>query len=490
MKTFLVATIFIMTLFIDGMNISAQTTYQFNLEYPVRKWSADAEEDNEGNFLVVVSERSGVEYSYSRALRAFLLKIDSQGDTLTKYYQFGDTLFNFTGITKISNGGYLVTGFSQLEENDVSSLLLMKIDDSLNPVWVRHHLISGYYSVGIRLVFKMNNGFILTGCVFSYPSLNIFPYFARIDNRGNIMHSYVYPDSTPPDEFEYLLTKDSSQIWLFAHSGLSPIHNSPSRAVFDTSFNHIFSEPLPSSDMGDFSALWYSDTTFLLSFNGQRPEMPYQDDELGIALIDGSLNILQQNLIGFQDTIDDPAERFAIDFKHTDSIYFLGDKNKYFGYPGTGVKSWIMTGQLDASFQLRYLNFISDNSYYETQYIKATRDGGSFICAGKWVPETQVYDLIFLKLNNEGLLLGNHPQEIKMKKAVLWPNPVSDQLFVQTALRNAKLIIYHIDGSIVLKYPLSKLVETIDVQYLSTGMYIYKIITPEGYHENGKFFKN
>jgi hypothetical protein len=148
-----------------------------------------------------------------------------------------------------------------------------------------------------------------------------------------------------------------------------------------------------------------------------------------------------------------------------------------------------MTGQLDSQFQARYMNFFGGDTYYETHYIKATRDGGSFICAGKWVPETQVYDLIFLKLNNEGLLLGDHSPSFDMKKAILYPNPVSYQLFIQTALRNASLIIYQIDGRQVLENRLDQIVETIDVQDLLTGLYIYKIITPDGYHENGKFFK-
>ena len=489
MKTVAKIACCIFFLFTDGMHLNAQTTYQFSLEYPVTKWTADAIEADDGSFIVIVSERSGVEYAPNDITLAYLLRISPEGDTLTKQYQFGDTLFNFTGITKTSSGGYLVTGFSELQENDELFLLLMEVDSLLNPIWVKHHLMNGYFTVGIRSIFRLNTGYILAGFLCSFPCAAYFPFFVRIENRGDIMHSNIYPDGSIFG-YEYLMNKDTSQIWLFTGPGLAPINDNPSRAVFDTSFNHLYSELLYPSLICDFTAKWYSDTTFLLSFLGQRPGAPYQDDELFVTLMDTSLTILQQEHFGFQDTLDNPAYSYALDFKHRDSIYILGVKNKHIGYPGTYYKSWIMTGQLDEQFQARYLNFFGGDTYYETHYVKATRDGGSFICAGKWVPETQVYDLIFIKLNNEGILSGDYSPSVDFKQAFLYPNPVSDQLFVQTALKNATLFIYQIDGIMVLKYPLSQGVETIDLRNLLTGLYIYTIITPEGYHENGKFFKN
>lgn len=479
--------IFIIILLLSSLSTTAQNTFKFMLEYPVVKWSANAVEDDEGDFIAVISEMTGVEYAPNDATCAYLLKISPNGDTLTRHYQFGDTLFNFTNITQTGNGGYLITGYSEVPNTNELYLLLMEVDTAFNPVWVKHHYLSGYFTVGIRRCFPMEYGYILAGFVCYFPCAGLYPYFVRVDNTGNILNSYTYPDMAN-SEFEYMLTQDSSRIWLFASGGIDPI-NGPSRVVFDTAFNYLYSEPLPTNSVIRITALRHSDSTILISFTGQRPGVTYQDDELFIVLYDTLLNTLHSNYFGVPDTLDNPAVRLAIDYRHPDSVFFAGYKNKQIGYPSQGIVSWIMTGQLDDQLQPRYLHFIGGDAYYETNYIKATKDGGNLICAGKWDPQTEVYNLLFLKLNNEGLLVGNKPPGIVLKRAMLWPNPVADRLYVQTALRNAKLIIYHIDGNPVSLHSLTSFVEEIDVTHLVPGLYLYTIFTQNGYSENGKFVK-
>jgi len=286
------------------------------------------------------------------------------------------------------------------------------------------------------------------------------------------------------------MSRDSTRIWLFSCGGLYPI-NGPSRTVFDTSFNYLYSESLNTSETGAglFTVLWHSDSSFLLSFRGHRPGAPYQDDELFIKSYDTLLNTLHSNFFGAPDTNDYPAWVRSIDFINPDSIFFAGWKNNEIGYPSPNYITWIMTGQVDAELQPRYFHFIGGDADYEINYILAAKDGGSLICANRFDYETGVYDLLFLKLNNEGLLVGNKPPGIVLKRAMLWPNPVADRLYVQTALRNAKLIIYHIDGNPVSLHSLTSFVEEIDVTHLVPGLYIYSIFTQNGYSENGKFVK-
>ena len=364
----------------------------------------------------------------------------------------------------------------------------MEVDGSLDPVWVKHHYLSGYLTVSIERIFPMHNGYILAGAICYFPCAGLFPYFVRIDNNGNILYSFIYPDSGPPSAFEYLMTKDSTNIWLFASGGLYPI-NGPSRAVFDTAFNHLYSESLPDGSMWMFTAKWYTDSTFLLGYNGRRPGAPYQDDELFIGLYDTLLNNYHLNYFGAPDTIDYPARMKSVDYRHPDSIFFAGFKNLDYGYPSPNAVSWIMSGQLDSQLQPRYLHFIGGDAYYETHYILAAKDGGCFICAGVWDPDRQVYDLLFLKLNNEGLLVGNRPPGVIIKKALLYPNPAGEYIYLETALHNAELVIYRVDGIQVLRHTVSGTREMINVVHLAPGPYIYTITTPGGYSENGKFIK-
>jgi len=466
----------------------AQNTFEFLLDYPVRKWSADCIEDEYGNYIAIISEGSGFEYSPSNPSIAYLLTFGPNGDTTIRNFHFFDSTFNFNNIFPSKYGGYLVTGFSSIESWEEFQLFLLEINEQLDTVWTQRYDFSDFCGVGFTSIFQLQNGYILAGSMCYYPCASIYPYFMRIDNKGNVLHSAMYPDNTPADEFEYLLNPDSSQIWCFSGGGLDPI-NGPSVAVFDTSFNHIFSVPLPESSMGHFTVNWHTDTSFLLGYIGQRPGATYEDDEMYVGLYDTLLNTYHLNYFGAQDTNDYTARRRNIDFRHPDSIYFAGWKNQDFGYPTPNAVSWIMTGQLDSELQPRYLHFIGGDAYYETHYIMATKDGGSFICAGVWDPDEVVYHLLFLKLNNEGLLVGNKPPGIIIKKALLYPNPACDYLYLQTGLRDAQLLIYRVDGIEVLRHAITGTKDLIDVMQLTPGPYIYTITTPDGYKENGKFIK-
>jgi hypothetical protein len=72
----------------------SQNTFEFWLEYPVRKSSNQAIETGDDSFLVLVSERSGTNYAPNEPTKAYLLKFSLNGDTATRHYHFHDTAFN------------------------------------------------------------------------------------------------------------------------------------------------------------------------------------------------------------------------------------------------------------------------------------------------------------------------------------------------------------------------------------------------------------
>lgn len=471
-----------------SLNSFTQNTFEFLLEYPVVKNSAGMVEDESGSLISIISEASGTSYAGGENTLAYILKISKDGDTLTKHYPMGDTLFYFSNIIAKENGGYLITGIARHPEAENYSLLVMEVDADLNLVWRKVHDLNGYMLAVIHRVFCLNDGYILAGFVCYFPCVGKFPYMVRIDKEGNIMYSQVYFDSTSSPRFDYMITKDTSRIWLFTSGGLEPI-NGGSRMVFDMYFNHLYSESVPNVHMSMFTALWHSDSAFLLSYRGQRAGAPIEDNEVCIGLYDTLFNTTHLVSFGAPDTNDYPGSFRSSDFKHYDTIFFTGFKNVDLGYPSPYAVSWIMVGQLNQNLEPRYLHFIGGDAYYKTYYIVATNDGGCVVCAGKWSPEIEVYDLLFLKLNSQGLLTGTNAKDVILKKSLLWLNAATNYLHIQTALYNANLTIYNIDGTPVMKHTVMEINEQISVGHLRAGAYIYTISTPDGYSENGKFIK-
>lgn len=467
--------------------IHSQNTYELIHIDTVDTWSNDALEDENGNIITTISRKSGPTFSQSEIHSGLIFKIDQEGDTSIKRFSFGDTLFSFTHISRLNTKGYLISGKAKAPGSDSYLFMIMRIDDELNKVWRKFYDFPDYYSLSISKTFEVPSGIILAGSMRFFPAAGDTPFLLRINKEGDILAQYHYNDSAPP--FDFLLSPDSTEIWCFCSYGLDPI-NGPSLTAFDTSFYYLYSKVIPGYSMFSFDPKWYSDTTFLLSYKGQRPGASGQDDEHYINLYDTSLNLLYSNYFGAPDTSDYPAWRQTVDFRHPDSIFFAGWKNHDLGYPSPNVVSWIMTGQLDSTLQPRYLHFIGGDAYYEANYIIATSDGGSLICAGRWDPDKEVFDLLFMKLNREGFIVGTQPPGIEIRQALVYPNPATDWLTVETALRNAILEVYNTKGNLVLTHQIQGLKERINISQLQAGAYIFNISTKDGYLETGKFIKH
>jgi len=467
----------------------AQHTFEFSLITDGVKFSSNAIAETDGSIISIISEEDSIAYHPSKPTGAYILKFMPNGDTMTRHYNFGDTLINFTNIFKYKNAGYLLSGFAIESSLDTTISFIMQVDNDLDPIWAKWYSFEYRSSIAFYRLFDFGDEqSVLVGGLAGVPYVGIQPFFLRIDDLGNLIDSAIYYGDNLGGA-DILLSPDSSYFWYISGAGLDPMGWS-GRNVFDMDFNYIGGEIISAGgNLHTPTAMWHQDNKFLVGFTTQRPGAPYQDDELKIIQLDTNLNITAQNYFGAPDTLDYPCVFGpTIDFRHPDSVYFAGVKHTNIWPPPTTV-SWIMIGQTDSLLQPRFLHFIGGDAYYQPNYIVATPDGGCFVSFGKWSPEKYVYDLVFLKLNNEGLIVGDHPPGIAVKRALVYPNPATDMLKVETALRNASLNIYDINGMLKNSCDLNGKSTTIDLKRFAPGTYIYTITNNDGQVENGKFIK-
>ena len=85
-------------------------------------------------------------------------------------------------------------------------------------------------------------------------------------------------------------------------------------------------------------------------------------------------------------------------------------------------------------------------------------------------------NLYYIKTSYPTLGLG---QNIETKKLMLYPNPVSDQLYISSEDQKVENVtIYNLSGNVVRN--ISDKVESVDVSNLATGNYLVKITTDQG----------
>jgi len=467
--------IFIILLSVFWQGGLAQNTFEFELNYDMRKRSYMAIEDESGNIIALIGERTGVDYAPNSAIRSYLLKFSPEGDTSTITYNFGDTLYNFNKIQKDYHNGYLLIGQALVADSDKMYLMIVKVDESFNKVWVKYHDIGDYFSIYAKKLFQFNNKNLLVVSTCDFPCSSSYFNFIWIDVTGNIL-SLTQFDQRSVTNSDFLLSPDSSQLWVISMGMNSNFWGSwPIRMKFDTTFQFLEAEYLHFGGHGNINAKWLNDSSILYSFEQTRPNGGSNDSEMWLSITDTLLNIEYDNYFGEQDMKDIPGYGKNIDFLNSDSIFFMGFKHQKIGIPNPGRVNWIMTGQTDNQLQPRYLRFYGGDRYYEGFYVLATRDGGSFVCGAWYNHDTHVYNPVFLKLNEQGLITGSSEISIPDRKTIFWPVPFTSQLNYQTAEAQFELQLYDNMGRLVLEKSADQSEGSIAVDHLNQGLYFYKL---------------
>jgi len=453
----------------------AQNTFEFELNYPIRKDSRIAIEDQLGNIYALISESTGVNFAPSTPTKSYLLKFNAYGDTSTIHFNLGDTLFRLSQIVKDKHNGYYLLGYAQPVEEEEVFLVIIGTDSDFNQLWTKYHLLGNYYRAAVDKVFEFDNKYMLLFTTCDFPCTSDYLNFAWMDTTGMISDVTTFEYRTQPMP-DYLLSPDSSQLWVFSMAMVGFYGSYPVRIQFDTTFQYIDAAYLPDGSHANTNVRWISDTTFLYSYNELRSNSTSNDDEMYLMISDTSLNAVHYEYYGEQNSKD--VCGFGsnnIDFISPDSIFFIGYRNQKVGIPEPGRVSWLMTGQTDRQLQTRYFKYYGGDRYYDAFYVLATRDGGSFICGSWYNHDTHISNPIFLKLNEEGLITASSETFMKERNIAFWPVPFTSQLNYQSVLPFTRLQLYDNIGRLVYETIGQEPNGSIAVDHLDAGIYHYKV---------------
>jgi hypothetical protein len=136
--------------------------------------------------------------------------------------------------------------------------------------------------------------------------------------------------------------------------------------------------------------------------------------------------------------------------------------------------------------------YLGGDAFYRTDGMCATYDGGVILTGRRYDENinSYEYDGFLYKLDGNGYIGISEKSNLKVKSAIVYPNPVSDELFLRTAIKGAVFYVYNLAGKQVLNINVQGLITTVNLNYLKPGEYLWSLRTPDKLIESGKFIKN
>lgn len=166
---------------------SAQITFQKTYGGSGSDAGYYVQQTNDGGYIITGYTQSfGVGYT-----SVYLIKTNIYGDTLwTKTY--GGTNMNFGYcVEQTSDGGYIVTGYTNSFGAGIYDVYLIKIDSIGNLLWTKTYGGTNI-DYGYSVQQTIDGGYIISGCTGSYGVGNYDFYLIKTDANGNLLWTKTF----------------------------------------------------------------------------------------------------------------------------------------------------------------------------------------------------------------------------------------------------------------------------------------------------------
>jgi hypothetical protein len=141
----------------------------------------------------------------------------------------------------------------------------------------------------------------------------------------------------------------------------------------------------------------------------------------------------------------------------------------------------VVIEQLDNDFNTLkevYYGTGDDQIWYCAESITTTRDGGVLMTSHtKKLTDQNQQGSAVVKFPAEAFVGIDEAHENGLKVAIAYPNPGKDVLNIRTALQNACVEVFDMDGRLVHTQALTENVTAIDATDWAEGVYVWKVYT-------------
>lgn len=426
---------------------------------------------------------------------ASVVKINANcNDTLLRSFALPDTSTVLYAGFCTTQHTYLFIGLLSRDTlplfSDYACIYVLETDTFLHVIAAGRYALPGeyYYVSGMKGFLPSGGNFAIAGTALgnSASAFRDDVFLMEFNTYGDTLRSKFIRDPLPDELIYYMPNPDGLSFSLITKG-----FNSGSgfqRLTFDpdwnmTSIQALFPGEMLSSVM---SALWISDTSFLISSTLNSPENYYDIiiREVGISGL-----FYREHVFGGQQNIDFPAYKQALIPSGDGGCFLAGTLNAgMFYYFDT-----IMVARLDSTLNIQWIRYFHDVENYTVEAIIPSSSGGCLIASSffnQYNPG-QLRDLFFFQLNADGYAGGIPDDEpLTGYSYQLFPNPGSSYLqFTTTDPDECVIEVKDLSGRTVLSPGSFAHNAVVDVAALPSGMYLVVIQTSESFPKALKWVK-
>jgi len=427
---------------------------------------------------------------------AKIMKIDAQGKLMhEKILRYNGQSSKLVSIIQLSENRFILSGTTYTSGNIEMSgnFWICTIDSSLNVVDEKMYDL-GYKSPSLKMILDAQHNFLIYGTV---RDKNAPPYMA-----DEIMFIFKLTSAVDSVSFhtyyglifvgEDLIEKSDHKGYYFLAYSYYTINGSNAHILdLNASLNikRTIDDSLMIADLGSMKLV---DSTHFMISAYELPANNSSTSKVDIRLYDTAFNLHSIREYGKPDTNNAPGLIKSIDFTNTSSI-FIGGTSNFSSAGFSQTDNWYMLNNIDTVINLNWQKFYGGDGYYTLYGILATRDGGCLMYGTLWDyhnnPDQTRY-LRLIKVSKDGLLSDeNGKPGNKTREVILYPNPGTDRIIVESALKNLMVSFFDVTGICVVKKSIQSMVESMDVSELSTGIYFYRFTCGDKVVEHGKWIK-
>jgi len=454
-------------------------------------------ENHNNNYVFVGERRDKFDYSYQHA---YITEIDPLGNIIREsIINKLDTFVFLTTLIQKDNDNYLAFGMIKAIEDTIKYFYICELD--LNFDISKERIYSIPPGKTIFSLYSLENklkNVILYGSFYtSYPFTLSYFLFETAQN-GDSIKMVVQPDSKSNFSPIYsMIEKPGSGYFAMSHAFQNVNNYIRQIMSFDKDLNLISNRFLTEYVYNSGSLKWYSPDTYILSGKTHVLKGKSQDDQIVCMIID----TLHENLkyykeLGKPDTTDIPGLHSSMDFTERNTIFIAGIDNFDYGdSPYLPVNdNFIFLTVTDSMLNIKKEYFYGGDAGYILWDMKATSDNGCILTATRYDENTQIdeRDIVILKVDSLGNLSTEMDEPpIKVHMLILYPNPGSDRLTVQTAIQclGGTFTIFDSNGKEVLNIVIREQLTNLLTESLPSGQYVYRYILKDKVIETGKWIK-
>ena len=184
------------------------------------------------------------------------------------------------------------------------------------------------------------------------------------------------------------------------------------------------------------------------------------------------------------------AECRAVDVAQDGSVYFCYSFNVGWNLSND---SWVVIEKFDENMNTIsevYYGTDDDQIWYCAESITLARDGGVLMTTHmKKLTDLSQRGSVVVKFPAEAFVGIDEAHDNGLKVAIAYPNPGKDVLNIRTGLKDARVVVYDLNGRLVHSQAITENVTVISTTNLSEGTYVWKVVADGKEAECGKWIK-